>query len=120
MAGVQSPVQGPFDVGLQPERTWLAWTRTGLAFAANGALILRLAPQTRLVTLTNLIGAALIAAGAVTWVYGRRLYARRDADLRSGQSVARPIALRLIWIIATASALATSALALSTLLTDLP
>lgn len=29
------------DVGLPPERTYLAWTRTGLAFAAVAALLIR-------------------------------------------------------------------------------
>lgn len=29
------------DPGLQPERTRLSWSRTSLAFAANGALLLK-------------------------------------------------------------------------------
>ena len=29
------------DSGLQPERTWLAWVRTGVTMMVNGGLVLR-------------------------------------------------------------------------------
>lgn len=33
--------EGPWDSGLQPERTALAWLRTGLSFTAGGLVLIR-------------------------------------------------------------------------------
>jgi hypothetical protein len=59
------------DTGLAHERTELAWNRSGLAVAVTIAIVLR-----RLWPLhagTEVLGLALIAAGAATWVVGMQL-----------------------------------------------
>jgi uncharacterized membrane protein YidH (DUF202 family) len=65
-----------FDPGLQPERTALAWRRTGLSMAAGALVALRIFPEL-------LGGWALIPAGVALLVAGMVLLAahlryRRD------------------------------------------
>lgn len=56
------------NVGLQPERTYLAWTRTGLGFAAVAVLLIRRAEEGNawllVFGLPSAIAAALILARA--------------------------------------------------------
>lgn len=69
------------DVGLQNERTSLAWFRTGLSFAAVGALLLHSSELLRH-PVPGLLGAiALATGGAGVMVSGRR-YAHADAAIR--------------------------------------
>jgi uncharacterized membrane protein YidH (DUF202 family) len=59
------------DTGLAHERTELAWNRSGLAVAVTIAIVLR-----RMWPLhggTEVLGLALIAGGAATWVMGMQL-----------------------------------------------
>ncbi len=67
----------PFDRGLQPERTLLAWRRTCLSLAVGGAIGLRLAGHldfgavmAGLVCITS-IAAAVSARVAAGWRYQR-------------------------------------------------
>jgi uncharacterized membrane protein YidH (DUF202 family) len=62
--------QRPWDRGLQPERTALAWQRTGLATAAAALAALRLA-----VLLNNPV-AAVMAAVALGGAVGAAMHAR--------------------------------------------
>ena len=59
------------DPGRAPERTALAWQRTGLTQMATGAAMLRLLPSSpwRLV-----LAVGMVAVGAVTTVGARRLH----------------------------------------------
>lgn len=50
-----------YDPGLARERTKLAWTRSSIAFAAIGGLILKTRP---------LVGAPLLILSAVIWSIG--------------------------------------------------
>ena len=50
------------DPGLARERTMLAWVRTGIAFAAVGAVMLRKQP---------VVGLIVLAITPVIWVLGR-------------------------------------------------
>jgi hypothetical protein len=55
----------PRDVGLQVERTALAWRRTTAAIVANGLLILRSGLSTERHAITALAIIVLFAAGAM-------------------------------------------------------
>ncbi|AJW80181.1 DUF202 domain-containing protein [Clavibacter michiganensis] len=57
------PAGRPFDPGLQPERTALAWRRTALALVAGSLLGLRVLP-----TLLGAAGLVVAAAGVVASV----------------------------------------------------
>lgn len=75
----------PFDVGLQPERTALAWRRTALALVVAAVIGIRVLPM--------LLGAwAVIPAGAgvvlavVVLVASHRRYREQHARLTAGSS----------------------------------
>lgn len=70
MSRQQHPPGEVADAGLQSERTYLAWQRTGLAFAASGALLVHVAGGLRhplgvLPGLFGLLASAVIFAGAL-------------------------------------------------------
>jgi hypothetical protein len=62
------------DPGLAPERTLLAWTRTGLGLTATGALVLKLAAGPGPLAATYGVGGLLVALGAVAFVEGYRAH----------------------------------------------
>jgi uncharacterized membrane protein YidH (DUF202 family) len=72
-----SPAAAPpepedFDPGLARERTRLAWTRTSIAFAAIGAVILK-----------SQLAAGLVVLGLAAAVWGLRQLFRDAAGTRS-------------------------------------
>ena len=75
------------DPGLQPERTALAWSRTGLAVLVNALLVLRAGLQLGSRPTAGL-GVALLSAALVVIVYG----ARRQRQLLRGGVPAAPAA----------------------------
>lgn len=105
-----------FHSGLQPERTHLAWTRTGLGFLAIAALLVRFGDHARPPALAY--GAAVVWAGGglATAIYGRLSYPRRNAHLRAGHSIAEPVALRVLSFVTGAGGLAAAAAVGSSLL----
>ena len=70
----------PFDPGLQPERTALAWTRTACSLSVVGLLGLRLAGPLG----PAFMGLAVVACAGVLFILGRgrRRFARQDSALR--------------------------------------
>lgn len=75
----------PFDAGLQPERTALAWRRTALAVAVASLAGLRVLPE--LLGSWALIPAALVAGVSfVALLLTHRRYRRIHAILTSSES----------------------------------
>ena len=95
--------------GLQPERTGLAWSRTGLALAANALLALR-AGVVHEQPVVLAVGAALLLAAAFVVAFG---FARRHRLARGGIEAAGPAAMMAIAVLAGLA----SAAALAPLLT---
>jgi uncharacterized membrane protein YidH (DUF202 family) len=63
-------LDGEWDEGLAPERTQLAWGRTGLAVVVAVGVLAR-----RVWTLrgpTGIVGLVLVAVGALVWLAGMR------------------------------------------------
>jgi uncharacterized membrane protein YidH (DUF202 family) len=88
------------DVGLQAERTYLAWTRTGLTFAATAVLLLRRAALGELWLLVFGVPAAVTAAVILARAQWR--YRVTVARVQQGRSAVAP---RLVVAIAAASAM---------------
>lgn len=66
----------PFDPGLQPERTELAWRRTSLALGVGSLVAMRLLPEAFGHGLWVLCGVVGVATAAAMWVAARRRYIR--------------------------------------------
>jgi len=77
---------GPFDPGLQPERTELAWRRTALAIAIGSLVSLRIFPLVLpppLAALGFVPGAIGLVAACALWFAARRRLLRTTAWLPS-------------------------------------
>jgi uncharacterized membrane protein YidH (DUF202 family) len=77
--------RGPWDAGLQPERTTLAWVRTALTMIVVCLLASRLARETGALAVAVALSGTTAAALLVS-VQSRRHY-RRDRYLRTGVTV---------------------------------
>lgn len=88
------------DVGLQPERTYLAWTRTGLAFAAVAALLIRRASAGHAWLMVFGLPAAIATAFVLLRAQWR--YRRTVARVQQGLSPYEP---RLVAAVAVAACL---------------
>ncbi|HSA52115.1 MAG TPA: DUF202 domain-containing protein, partial [Yinghuangia sp.] len=103
--------KGPIDPGLQPERTRLAWSRTSLAFAANGGLALHAGHR-----LDHwawiLPGAAVLGISLVVYGLGAARYRRVDTAIRAG----RPVTGTTATVTVTAAAVLTVAVAATLLI----
>lgn len=102
-----SPRRDPFeadepdrviDVGLQHERTSLAWDRTALALVVVGALVIRSGSD--LGVLWSLPGYLTVGLGGLLLWQGTRHRRRREAALRAGSSPVRAGLVRLTGVVA--------------------
>ena len=84
--GSQDPP--PRDIGLQPERTALAWTRTALVLLVNGMLALRTGWAASQTAITVLALSLLLAAGLL---FAYAAYRRRHL-LDGIGTIAPPVA----------------------------
>lgn len=90
------------DAGLQSERTYLAWQRTGLSFAAVGALLIHAAGGVRH-PLADVPGLVILAVAAVILLRAVLRYRSIVAAARTGRSAA---SAALAAAVAAAAALA--------------
>lgn len=67
-------MDAPFDPGLQPERTELAWRRTCLALGIGSLVAMRVLPAAFDSAWWVLAGAAALVATAGLWLWARRRY----------------------------------------------
>ena len=86
-----------FDLGLQQERTALAWDRTGLAMMAGGAVLLRAHGET-FVFVFSLLGGGIIVDGAWLVFFAGLRYRRLHGLLREAGDVTSPRLTRVVAI----------------------
>ena len=94
MSSAPAPALVPRDPGLQPERTALAWSRTGFAVLVNALLALRSGWSIQSVPIMAL-GVLMLLSCAAAIAYG----AVRRRHLSGGIAPLAPPALA-IWIVA--------------------
>lgn len=75
----------PFDPGLQPERTGLAWQRTALSIGM-GALVFARIEATVLGVWSWVFAGAGLAAAVLIGVWSRRRYAYTHRTLTAGRT----------------------------------
>lgn len=79
----------PYDVGLQPERTLLAWRRTCLAVSLGGLVLMRFA-LVEVGAVAVFLGLAAVAVGAAGYVDSGLRYRRAHTSLTSGGELPSP------------------------------
>ena len=87
------------------ERTFLAWTRTALAFIVAGLAIVQLLPPFPAVPWgRHVLGVPLIVIGAVIAIVSYRQWTRSQRALRRGEPIPRSVLPRILAFTITAIA----------------
>lgn len=100
-----------WDEGVASERTVLAWERTAVASVAVAALVLRAGIVEGLLGLAIPITVLLVVAGALEWLFSRRIYREHARPYDQG-AVLHPRAIFALAAVTLAAAGASAALAL--------
>jgi len=101
------------------ERTFLAWTRTALAFIAAGLAIVQLLPPFPGVPWgRHVLGIPLIVLGAVIAGVGYLQWTRNQRALRRGEPLPRSLLPRVLAVTTTAMALVAAVILLISALVD--
>ena len=86
-----------FDVGLQHERTSLAWERTAIASMVAGVLLARYAAES-LHFVFAFVGLAQVVVGAAILLWSGQHYENLHGRLRAGETPVHPTAARIIGV----------------------
>ena len=106
------PPDEVFDVGLQHERTSLAWERTAIATMVAGTVLARYAASSTRPVVT-MLGLLQVAVGSGILVWAGLHYDGLHGRLRSGESPTHPGATKvvgLLTVLSSGAALAVAAL----------
>ena len=85
-----------FDIGLQPERTQLAWRRTALAIATASLIAARLCPALLGHVLWAIPGLLGVAFAVFVWMAARRRYRRFAVATPADDPVSLPGAEQML------------------------
>lgn len=88
---MSGPVSRVFDPGLQPERTALAWRRTGLALGGASLLLARVFAETSL-PLALMVGGGGVGAAIILMLAVDRRYRTHHRRLTAAPGVRIPLA----------------------------
>lgn len=88
---MSAPPERPFDVGLQAERTALAWQRTTLSFGVAALVAARLLTNI-FSTASFIIGALGVILMVLVFVVGHRRYRTNHARLTAAGTARIPLA----------------------------
>ena len=103
-----------FDIGLQHERTSLAWERTAIATMVAGTVLARYAAISTRPAVT-LLGLLQVAAGGGILVWAGLHYDGLHGRLRAGESPTHPGAAKIVGVLTVLTSGA--ALAVATIVT---
>jgi uncharacterized membrane protein YidH (DUF202 family) len=92
------------DPGVTAERTALAWTRSALNLAANGALIARAAFVAGLPVVGVVVAVLIAIATMLVWRHGQLITLARRRSMAGPQHQSGPLRLLSVVAIATAAA----------------